>query len=114
MAQTRNGELDGQLVYRKRIRRPLVQYVKNIPPHVKAARLADERNTQLNKPLRYQHKGQIAYVITLNGAQPIEYQSSALDYEHYIDKQIKPIAESILPFIGLSFIDITSAQLGLF
>ncbi|WP_339898668.1 DNA polymerase II [Paraglaciecola polaris] len=114
VAQTRNGELDGQLVYRKRIRRPLVQYVKNIPPHVKAARLADERNTQLNKPLRYQHKGQIAYVITLNGAQPIEYQSSALDYEHYIDKQIKPIAESILPFIGLSFIDITSAQLGLF
>tara|TARA_R110001632_G_scaffold1501_2_gene6673 strand:- start:50225 stop:52585 length:2361 start_codon:yes stop_codon:yes gene_type:complete len=114
VAQTRNGELDEQLVYHKRIRRPLSQYVKNIPPHVKAARLADEHNAQRNKPLRYQHKGQIAYVITLNGAQPIEYQSSALDYEHYIDKQIRPIAESILPFIGLSFSDITSAQLGLF
>ena len=114
VAQTRNGELDEQLVYHKRIRRPLSQYVKNIPPHVKAARLADEHNAQCNKPLRYQHKGQIAYVITLNGAQPIEYQSSALDYEHYIDKQIRPIAESILPFIGLSFSDITSAQLGLF
>ena len=112
--QTRNGELDEQLVYRKRIRRPLVQYTKNVPPHVKAARLADEQNQQLGKPLRYQHKGQIAYVITLNGAQPIEYQNSALDYEHYIDKQIRPIAESILPFIGLSFTEITSAQLGLF
>ncbi len=101
-------------MYRKRIRRPLAQYVKNIPPHVKAARLADEQNEQLGKPLRYQHKGQIAYVITLNGAQPIEYQSCSLDYEHYIEKQIKPIAESILPFIGVSFTDITSAQLGLF
>ncbi|MBN23894.1 MAG: DNA polymerase II [Alteromonadaceae bacterium] len=114
VAQIRTGELDEHLVYRKRIRRPLAQYVKNIPPHVKAARLADEQNEQLGKPLRYQHKGQIAYVITLNGAQPIEYQSCSLDYEHYIEKQIKPIAESILPFIGVSFTDITSAQLGLF
>jgi DNA polymerase-2 len=114
VAQIRSGKLDEQLVYRKSIRRPLAQYVKNIPPHVKAARLADEQNLQLGKPLRYQHKGQIAYVITLNGAQPIEYQSSTLDYEHYIEKQIKPIAESILPFIGVSFTDITSAQLGLF
>lgn len=114
VAQIRSGELDAHLVYRKRIRRPLAQYVKTIPPHVKAARLADEQNDQLGKPLRYQHKGQIAYVITLNGAQPIEYQSSSLDYEHYIEKQIKPIAESILPFIGVSFTDITSAQLGLF
>ncbi|GAA6185781.1 DNA polymerase II [Aliiglaciecola sp. NS0011-25] len=110
----RSGECDEQLVYRKRLRQPLVQYTKNVPPHVKAARIADEQNKQLNKPLRYQNKGWISYVITLDGPQPVDYIHSALDYEHYIDKQIRPIAEGILPFINVSFEDITSDQLGLF
>ena len=114
IADTRSGQLDDQLVYRKRIRRRLEQYVKNVPPHVKAARLADEQNLALGKPLRYQYKGTIDYVITLNGPQPIEYHTSGLDYEHYVEKQIRPIAEGILPFIGLSFAQITSEQMGLF
>lgn len=111
---TRSGKLDEQLVYRKRIRRRLDLYVKNVPPHVKAARLADQQNAALGKTLRYQHKGWISYVITVNGPQPIEYLTSQLDYEHYVDKQIKPIAEGILPFINLSFEDMTSQQMGLF
>tara|TARA_R110002153_G_scaffold155121_4_gene307175 strand:- start:228 stop:2579 length:2352 start_codon:yes stop_codon:yes gene_type:complete len=111
---TRSGMLDEQLVYRKRIRRRLDLYVKNVPPHVKAARLADQQNKALGKTLRYQHKGWISYVITVNGPQPIEYLSSQIDYEHYVDKQIKPIAEGILPFIHLSFEDMTSQQMGLF
>ncbi|WP_299082084.1 DNA polymerase II [uncultured Paraglaciecola sp.] len=112
--ETWAGKLDDNLVYRKRIRRRLDLYVKNVPPHVKAARLADQQNQALGKPLKYQHKGWIAYVITLNGPEPIEYLSSPIDYEHYVDKQIKPIAEGILPFIGLSFADMTSKQMGLF
>jgi DNA polymerase-2 len=111
---TRLGKLDEQLVYRKRIRRRLDLYVKNVPPQVKAARLADQQNKALGKTLRYQHKGWISYVITINGPQPIEYLTSQIDYEHYVDKQIKPIAEGILPFIGLSFEDMTSQQMGLF
>jgi DNA polymerase-2 len=111
---TRSGRLDQQLVYRKRIRRRLDLYVKNVPPHVKAARLADQQNAALGKTLKYQHKGWIAYVITINGPQPIEYLSSQIDYDHYVDKQIKPIAEGILPFIALSFEDMTSQQMGLF
>lgn len=111
---TRSGKLDEQLIYRKRIRRRLNLYVKNVPPHVKAARLADQQNRALGKTLRYQHKGWISYVITVNGPEPIEYLSSQIDYEHYVDKQIKPIAEGILPFINLSFEDMTSQQMGLF
>jgi DNA polymerase-2 len=111
---TRSGKLDQQLVYRKRIRRRLDLYVKNVPPHVKAARLADQQNAASGKTLRYQHKGWIAYVITINGPQPIEYLTSQIDYDHYVDKQIKPIAEGILPFIALSFEDMTSQQMGLF
>jgi len=111
---TRAGKLDEQLVYRKRIRRKLDLYVKNVPPHVKAARLADQQNVVLGKTLKYQHKGWISYVITVNGPQPIEYLTSQIDYDHYVDKQIRPIAEGILPFINLSFEDMTSQQMGLF
>jgi DNA polymerase-2 len=111
---TRSGKFDEQLIYRKRIRRTLDLYVKNVPPHVKAARLADQQNAALGKTLRYQHKGWISYVITVNGPEPIEYLSSQIDYEHYVDKQIKPIAEGILPFINLSFENMTSQQMGLF
>ncbi|MFT5540934.1 MAG: DNA polymerase-2 [Kangiellaceae bacterium] len=114
VADTRSGKLNEQLVYHKRIRRRLDLYVKNVPPHVKAARLADQQNEALGKTLKYQHKGWISYVITVNGPQPIEYLSSKIDYDHYVDKQIKPIAEGILPFIGISFEDITSQQMGLF
>ncbi|GAA0858561.1 DNA polymerase II [Aliiglaciecola litoralis] len=110
----RQGRNDEALVYRKRLRQRLDQYTKNVPPHVKAARLADENNQRLGKPLRYQHKGWIHYVITIDGPQPAEYVTSPLDYEHYIEKQIKPIAEGILPFINLSFEQMTSKQMGLF
>jgi DNA polymerase-2 len=114
IADIRSGKLNEQLVYHKRIRRKLSLYVKNVPPHVRAARLADEQNKALGKTLKYQYKGWVSYVITVNGPEPIEYLSSQIDYEHYIEKQIKPIAEGILPFIGLSFEDMTSQQLGLF
>lgn len=111
---TRSGKLDNLLVYRKRIRRKLSLYVKNIPPHVRAARLADDKNASLGRVLKYQNKSWVEYVITVNGPEPIEYLTSQIDYEHYIDRQIKPIAEGILPFIDLSFENITSRQLRLF
>ena len=112
--QTMNGKNDHLLTYRKRLRRPLDAYVKNVPPHVKAARLADSENARLDKPLKYQYKGWIEYLITVNGPQPLEYVSSPIDYQHYIDKQIEPVADAILPFVGLSFESIVNAQMGLF
>ncbi|WP_416305969.1 DNA polymerase II [Neptunicella sp. SCSIO 80796] len=110
----RNGHYDSSLVYRKRLRQLLDKYVKNVPPHVKAARLADEKNRQQGKALQYQHKGWVSYVITLNGPEPLEYLTSPIDYDHYIERQIRPVAEGILPFIGLDFEQLTSDQLGLF
>jgi DNA polymerase-2 len=112
--KTLNGEFDHLLIYRKRIRRRLNDYVKNVPPHVKAARLADAMNKQLNKPLKYQNKGWIEYLITHNGPQPIEYVDSALDYDFYVDRQLKTVANDILPFIGTSFEKIVNKQLYLF
>ncbi len=111
---TLSGKFDDRLSYQKRLRRKLSDYQKNIPPQVKAARLADEINAKLGRPLQYQNRGRIEYIITLNGPEPTEYRRSPIDYQHYIDKQLKPVADAILPFIGLDFESINAPQLGLF
>ncbi|WP_413477669.1 DNA polymerase II [Vibrio hibernica] len=108
------GNFDEDLVYQKRLRRKLNEYQKNIPPQVRAARLADEHNARKGRPLQYQNKGRIQYLFTLNGPEPKDYLSSPIDYQHYIDKQLKPIADAILPFIGLDFESIIAPQIGLF
>ena len=108
------GELDAQLVYRKRLRRPLSEYQRNVPPHVRAARLADEQNINRGRAPQYQNRGTIKYVWTVNGPEPVDYQQSALDYEHYLTRQIQPVAEGILPFIDDNFATLLTGQLGLF
>jgi DNA polymerase-2 len=75
---------------------------------------ADQESQRRGLPLQYQNKGIIRYLNTLAGPQPLEYISSAIDYDHYIEKQIQPIAEAILPAIGLNFSAIVDDQLGLF
>jgi len=112
--QLMNSELDHQLVYRKRLRQTLDQYLKNIPPHAKAAIRAEQIFKQHNKPSRYQHKGWIEYVITVNGPETLECKTSALDYDHYIEKQLMPIADSILGPLGNSMDNITNRQINLF
>ncbi|MDP2562769.1 DNA polymerase II [Psychrobium sp. 1_MG-2023] len=112
--KVKQGELDDKLIYSKRLRRNLAHYVKNVPPQVKAARIADEKNAELGRPLQYQNKGVISYVITVNGPEPVDYTTSPIDYQHYIDKQLEPVADGILPFIDLTFNQITDIQMGLF
>ncbi|WGY46740.1 DNA polymerase II [Vibrio sp. ABG19] len=112
--ETLAGEHDNELVYQKRLRRKLHEYQKNVPPQVRAARMADEINQRLGRPLQYQNRGLIEYCITINGPEPREYQHSAMDYQHYIDKQLKPVADAILPFIGRQFDQLSAPQLGLF
>ncbi|EKO3846586.1 DNA polymerase II [Vibrio harveyi] len=112
--KTNSGEFDDQLVYQKRLRRKLHEYQKNIPPQVRAARLADDINAKLGRSLQYQNRGRIEYLITVNGPEPHEYRNSPIDYQHYIDKQLKPIADAILPFIGTDFEQLSAPQMGLF
>ncbi|MGF1681881.1 DNA polymerase II [Photobacterium minamisatsumaniensis] len=112
--ETRAGQYDSKLIYRKRLRRNLSEYQKNVPPHVRAARMADEMNKKLGRPMQYQNGGWIEYVITINGPEPVEAQQSLIDYDHYVDKQLKPVADGILPFIGKHFDEITAPQIDLF
>jgi DNA polymerase-2 len=114
LAQVRAGKLDHKLVYRKRLRRPLVEYQKNVPPHVQAARKAEAWRLENQFPSAYSKGGWIEYVITLTGPEPLEMNPTNYDYEHYIDRQIEPVVDGILPFLNDSFANITERQLGLF
>jgi len=114
VTKTKQGELDELLIYRKRIRKPLVEYIKNVPPHIKAARAADEINKKQGKPLKFQKKGWIEYYLTTAGPQAKGYVSAPLDYQLYIDKQLATVADAILPFIGTSFSKIIDQQQSLF
>jgi DNA polymerase-2 len=107
------GVHDSQLIYMKKIRRKLEDYV-NTPPHIKACLIANKALTDLGYKPKYSKGSKIEYVKTLNGIMPIELSKGNLDYEHYIDKQIKPIADDVLPFIGKSFEKIISQQISLF
>ncbi|MFT4853736.1 MAG: DNA polymerase-2 [Candidatus Azotimanducaceae bacterium] len=114
VASVAAGQRDGELVLRRRLRRKLSDYQKNVPPHVKAARHSEAVRASLGlKPL-LAHGGWVEYVMTINGAEPRRYQTSQIDYQFYIDKQIAPIADAILTFFDSSLARITERQLGLF
>ena len=108
------GEMDDLLVYRKRLRHRLDAYQVNVPPQVRAARVADDYNARVNRPKQYQNGGWIRYVMTQGGPEPMEARQSRIDYEHYLSKQLQPIADAILQPIGESFVALTTAQQGLF
>ena len=114
VADIQNGVFGPELVLRKRLRRKLSDYVKNVPPHVQAARKAEEIRKKLQLPALYEHGGWVEYVMTTAGPEPRQYRQSPVDYDFYIDKQLAPIADSILVFQQSSMDKILDRQIGLF
>ncbi|MGH8407218.1 MAG: DNA polymerase II, partial [Pseudomonas sp.] len=112
--RTLSGELDDLLIYRKRLRRQLGDYERNVPPHVRAARLADEYNDRQGRPRQYQNGGWISYVISVNGPEPLEVRQAPIDYDHYVTRQLQPVADAILPFVNDDFGTLVGGQMGLF
>jgi DNA polymerase II len=100
-AALRGGERDGELVYRKTLRRFAEDYGSETP-QVRAARLMGWKA----------RRGRVSYVMTVAGAEPVDMRSkAALDYGHYIEHQILPIAMSIADAAGFdarSWLDIRS------
>lgn len=109
-----NNEFEDELVLRKRLRRKLEDYVKNVPPHVQAARKAEAIREQRNLPSMHKSGGWIEYVITKSGPEPRMYRKAPVDYDFYIEKQLAPIADAILVFKSSSLDDIINQQIGLF
>ena len=112
--RTVSGEFDELLIYRKRLRRRLDDYERNVPPHVRAARLADDYNDRLGRPRQYQRGGWISYVISVNGPEPLEVRQAPIDYDHYVTRQLQPVADAILPFVDDDFSTLVGGQMGLF
>jgi DNA polymerase-2 len=116
ISKLRLGEYDDQLIYSKQLSRPLASYTKNKPPHVRAAAMIDQKRAEQGLPLEY-NKGRkrVYYVYQRSGVVPYESEKNLidLDYEHYIEKQIEPIADSILPFFKTSMASLLSQQISL-
>lgn len=111
--QLLSGESDALLIYQRRLRRPPEAYVKSRPPHVRAARRLNAYYQSQGWPLLTQGDS-IGYLITLQGAEPAELRQSPIDYQHYLDKQLRPVADTLLPFLGTSFDECIQPQLSLF
>jgi DNA polymerase-2 len=98
VARLRAGALDERLVYRKTLRKPPETYTATTPPHVAVARTTGRR------------RGRIAYVITVAGPRPAGAPHEALDYDHYLDKQVGAVAEPVLALLGLDFGEIVGGR----
>jgi len=45
----------------------------------------------------------ISYVVTVNGPEPLGFRESPIDYDHYVEKQLEPVADAVLSHVGTSF-----------
>jgi DNA polymerase-2 len=52
--------------------------------------------------------------MTLAGPEPLETRRTAIDYDHYVTRQLQPVADAILPFVQDDFAALIDDQLGLF
>jgi len=101
VSEVKNHLHDEDLVYKKRLTKSPREYVKLVPPHVKAALLLKEKGDTLRE---------IYYVMTLRGPIPIELPHDDLDYNHYIQKQLRPIADAALLSLDQSFTQIMGGR----
>jgi DNA polymerase-2 len=93
----RNGALDGLLVYRKSLRKGAETYTATTPPHVAAARKSPQpAGKALGRKV-------IEYVMTTGGPEPTDNIQHPPDREHYVTKQVRPVAEPVLATLGLDF-----------
>jgi DNA polymerase II len=102
----RDGALDEKLVYTRRLRKTVSAYTASKPPHVQAAAL-------LPPPER---EGMIDYLITVEGPQPPSRRSAPIDHDHYLQRQLRPIAEPFCEILGIESEELfdPSQQLSLF
>ena len=96
------GRRDRQLVYRKALRKGVREY-RALPPHVAAAR-------KQAAPAAKEMRGVIDYVITVEGPEPAGGRRSPIDYEHYVERQIRPVAEPVLGVLQRNFDEVRRNQ----
>ncbi|MDX1650022.1 MAG: hypothetical protein R3263_09235, partial [Myxococcota bacterium] len=74
------------------------RYTRSTPPHIQAARKAGIREGRL-----------VRYVVTRRGPEPVrrgEPLPGDLDRGHYVERVLRPVAQSILTEVDLHFDDL--------
>ncbi len=97
VAAVKRGAHDAELVYAKRVRKGQLDRYNANAPHVQAARKAGGRPGPV-----------IRYVIAATGAEPVALGRplpARIDYAHYVERVMRPVAESILQDLGQSWGD---------
>lgn len=78
------GAFDGELVFRKKLRREPESYTASTPPHIKVARA-----------LGWTHRrGTVEYLMTVNGPEALSMLRSPVDHAWYVSSQLLPVARS--------------------
>ncbi len=91
----RGGRRDAELVYVKRVRKGRLDRYSANAPHVVAARKAGGPPGPV-----------IRYVVTASGPEPVTLGRPlppGIDHGHYVERVLRPVAESILEDLGISF-----------
>lgn len=110
IADLNRGAYREQLIFVKNLRRNLEDYTAKSSPHLKAARLLYDATNDESVTKR---GARIEYVMTVSGAEPVSHQTSPIDFDYYINRQLGPIAEPILSIMNKSFSQVTSNQMTL-
>ena len=100
VSRIKNREFKKELVYKKRLSKSVSEYKKNIPPHARAAQMLLDHPDYASEAENLRH---INYYMTLRGAIPVQLDPQDIDFQHYIEKQIRPLAESILWYFDKSW-----------
>ena len=100
-----SGLLDDELVYRKRRQKLVDELDAGLSPALRAEPLTGGRGRRSSV---------IEYVMTTHGPQPADARQSHIDHAHYLSRQLEPVCDVVLPFLGTSFEQIAGAQRRLF
>ncbi|MBQ4858697.1 DNA polymerase II [Pseudoalteromonas sp. MMG007] len=102
------GEFDDLLTFKKRLGQNLIDYKKNIPPHVQAVKKHQKKNSEF-----VVNRGEfVTFVYTTTGVEL--YQGSHnYDYQIYMEKQIVPLFEMVSFALNLNVNILTGFQASL-
>jgi len=99
VSDLKQGKYDDLLIYKKAMSKGIEEYTETTPPHIKAAMKMGKIKSNI-----------IEYIMTLDGPEPIDERKSKIDYDHYIEKQLKPLADSLLQVLNKKFDEIISGK----
>lgn len=99
--ELKSGKYDDLLIYRKKITKPLSEYTKTTPPHVRAAREVENFEGR-----------EVKYVMTKDGPKHISLLGSSVnyDYDHYIEKQLNGVSDDLLKILKIKFMEIVKGK----